>query len=148
MRRARETFLALVIRPAERCAAAEQEYWFASDVASFADLEAHLQDINEKLESVLAHTVTESNLDAANLRLIEEGRLSAQKCLHICAQLSDHIDRVQMGLMQHGRDSSELIDSVALLERVTSQGLQECKESLRITAGKLGKESCCTRLID
>ncbi|KAH8657386.1 hypothetical protein BGZ60DRAFT_531552 [Tricladium varicosporioides] len=91
------------------------------------DLEAHLQSIDEKLETIFSRNVTESSSDAAELRLIKEERMSAERCLQICAQLSDHINQIQF--------SPVLPD--ALPERLTSKSLQECKDSLNITAAKL-----------
>jgi len=91
------------------------------------DLEAHLQNINDKLESIFSRTATESASDAAELQLIKEERASAQKCLQICAQLSDHINQIQF--------TPELPDSEP--ERVTTDGLQECKNSLNLTMAKL-----------
>jgi hypothetical protein len=91
------------------------------------DLEAHLQSINEKLETIFSRTMTESASDAAELRLIKEERMSAQKCLQICAQLSDHIDQIQLGPEQ----------SHILPQRLTVEGLQECKNNLNLTTAKL-----------
>jgi ElaB/YqjD/DUF883 family membrane-anchored ribosome-binding protein len=91
------------------------------------DLEAHLQSIDDKLESIFARTATESASDAAELKLIKEERASAQKCLQICAQLSDHINQIQF--------TPELPDSEP--ERVATEGLQECKNSLNLTMAKL-----------
>jgi hypothetical protein len=71
--------------------------------------------------------VTESASDAAELRLIKEERISAQKCLQICAQLSDHINQIQF--------TPELPDT--LPKRLTTEGLQECKNSLNLTTAKL-----------
>jgi hypothetical protein len=71
--------------------------------------------------------VTESASDTAELRLIKEERTSAQKCLQICAQLSDHIDQIQL--------TPELPDT--LPRRLTTEGLQECKNSLNLTTTKL-----------
>ncbi|CZR62675.1 uncharacterized protein PAC_12572 [Phialocephala subalpina] len=91
------------------------------------DLEAHLQNIDEKLETIFSRTVTESPEDAAELRLIKEERMSAQKCLQICAQLSDHINQIQL--------TPEL--PITLPERLTTEGLRECKRSLDLTTAKL-----------
>ena len=91
------------------------------------DLEAHLESIDEKLESLFTRTVTDSDSDATELRLIKEERLSTQKCLQICSQLTDHINQIQLS------------DSESLPERVTKEGLQECQDNLRITAAKLEK---------
>ncbi|PVH71501.1 hypothetical protein DL98DRAFT_553643 [Cadophora sp. DSE1049] len=71
------------------------------------NLEAHLQNINKKLETIFSRTVVENPADVAELRLIKEERMSAQKCFQICAQL------------------------------FTTVGLQECKTSLHIVTAKL-----------
>jgi Fungal N-terminal domain of STAND proteins len=101
-----------------------------------ADLEAHLENIDEKLEIIFEQTVTESDSDAAELRLIKEEQLSTQKCLQICAQLSDHINQIQLTPKGSG-SSPGIIDPDAFPERVTNVGLQECKNSLMLTAAKL-----------
>jgi hypothetical protein len=80
--------------------------------------------------------VTESGLDATELRLIKEERMSTQKCLQICAQLSDHINQIQL-TPRHSGSSPGPMDSDALPERLTIEGLQECKNSLALTAAKL-----------
>jgi len=80
--------------------------------------------------------VTESDSDAAERRLIKEEQLSTQKCLQICAQLSDHINQIQLMPKRSG-SSLGLNDPDALPVRVTNMGLQECKNSLILTAAKL-----------
>jgi hypothetical protein len=74
--------------------------------------------------------------DAAELKLIKEEKLSAQKCLEICAQLSEHIDKIQLSYSRDG-SSEESTDPDDLPEKLTSKGLQDCKTSLSITAAKL-----------
>ncbi|KAH8751160.1 hypothetical protein BGZ57DRAFT_775119, partial [Hyaloscypha finlandica] len=91
------------------------------------DLEAHLQNIDEKLETIFSRTVAENPADEGELRLIKEERMSAQKCLQICAQLSDHINQIQFGNEE----------PLTLPERLTTVGLQECKNSLNIVTAKL-----------
>jgi len=91
------------------------------------DLEAHLQNIDEKIESIFSRTVAEDPADVAELRLIKQERTSVQKCLQICAQLSDHIDQIQLGNEE----------PLTLPERLTTAGLQECKTSLQIATTKL-----------
>ncbi|KAH7398112.1 hypothetical protein BKA64DRAFT_673566 [Cadophora sp. MPI-SDFR-AT-0126] len=91
------------------------------------DLEAHLQNIDEKLETIFSRTVAENPADVAELRLVKEERMSAQKCLQICAQLSDHIDQIQLGKEE----------PLTFPERLTTVGLQECKTSLHIATAKL-----------
>jgi len=82
--------------------------------------------------------VTESNLDATELKLIKEEKLSTEKCLQICDQLSNHIDQIQLTTTRIA-NSSGPSDPDAIPERVTNVGLQECKNSLTLTAVRLEK---------
>jgi hypothetical protein len=100
------------------------------------DLEAHLQSIDEKLEAIVGQTATGSSSDATEVRLIEEERLSTQKCLQICARLSEHITEIQ--LASKSNDSSpESMETDSVPQRLTFEGLQECKNSLAATTVKL-----------
>ncbi len=62
--------------------------------------------------------------------------MSTQKCLQICAQLSDHINQIQLTSESIG-SSPERLDPDTVPERLTINGLQECKKSLALTAAKL-----------
>jgi Fungal N-terminal domain of STAND proteins len=99
------------------------------------DLEAHLESIDEKLETIIGKSVKDSGSDTTELRLMEEERISTQKCLQICAQLSEHID--QIPLVSERNSSPGSMDSDNLPERITNNGLQECKSNLALTAAKL-----------
>jgi hypothetical protein len=99
------------------------------------DLETHLEGINEKLEDIMAKNTQNSNTNAGEAQLMEE-RLSTQKCLEICAQLSNHIDQIQQSRKARGK-STDSVSSSNVPERVTNEGLQECKNSLINTAAKL-----------
>lgn len=82
--------------------------------------------------------MTQPGTDAAELRSLREERLSTEKCLQICAQLSSHIDQIQ--LMSDEAGSSQASGGTeASPEWVTNEGLQECKNSLAATATKLEK---------
>jgi len=108
------------------------------------DLEHRLQVMDEKLESTLEHTVM-SDSDAAELRQIKEKQLSTQKCLQVCAQLSEHTDQIQLPSIQRGQTSPPSAEP----ERVTSEGLRECKAALSLTAAKLERrtEHLISRLV-
>ncbi|PLB49664.1 hypothetical protein P170DRAFT_456251 [Aspergillus steynii IBT 23096] len=105
-------------------------------VTAKADLEAHLETIDGKLELIFQKTVAGSDSDASELRLIEEERLSTEKCLQICTQLSNHISQIQS---THESDDSAPgpFDFDTLPERVTKESLQDCKKRLTLTAAKL-----------
>jgi hypothetical protein len=102
------------------------------------DLEARLESIDEKLECIVGKSVAQSGPDAADLQSMREERLSTEKCLQICAQLSEHIDQIQLASDRGGasRDQDSLNISP---ENLTNEGLQECKSSLALTAAKLEK---------
>lgn len=82
--------------------------------------------------------MAESSPNASELQLIKEERLSTEKCLQICAQLSDHIDQIQL-TPNRGGSSPSLNDSATLPEKVTNEGLQECKINLAHMKAKLEK---------
>ena len=98
-----------------------------------ADLEAHLESINEKLESLLGQALPGPDPDTLELRQIKEERLSTEKCLQICGQLSDHISQIQLTFQRSGSSAGPGLDT----EGVTNDGLQECKNSLHLTISKL-----------
>jgi hypothetical protein len=103
------------------------------------DLEDHLQNINEKLEAILERTVTGSSTDTTDttdLQLIKEERKSAQKCLQICAQLSNHINQIKPTLERSG-SSPGRTNPDAVPEKLTFEGLQECQKNLVATTAKL-----------
>jgi hypothetical protein len=102
------------------------------------DLEAHLENINEKLEAIFEQTVTDSNSEAATQQVIKEEQMSTQRCLQICAQLSQHIDQLQL-TPKTSEESPDSVNPKAFPETLTNIGLQECKNSLALTAAKLEK---------
>jgi hypothetical protein len=102
------------------------------------DLEDHLQSIDEKLEVIIGRSVTGTGSENTDLRLIREERKSTQKCLQICAQLSQHINQIQPTPKDsNGSPESLVSDSVPV--KLTFEGLQECKEQLTLTTAKLEK---------
>lgn len=105
-----------------------------------ADLEDHLENMDSKLEVILENTVARSHSDAdtAELQQIKEEKLSTERSLKLCAQLSDHIDQIWITRKGSGSSSGQS-DLESVPERLTNEGLQECKTSLSLTASKLGK---------
>jgi hypothetical protein len=103
-----------------------------------ADLQDHLQRIDDKFETVFGNSASRSDSDAAELQLINDERASTKKCLQICAQLSDHIDQIQLPSNLEDSSSGHM-DPDALPERLTNDVLQECKRNLALTAAKLEK---------
>jgi hypothetical protein len=101
-----------------------------------ADLEAHLQHIDEKLESVFARTLAESDSDKAELQQAKEEQASTLQCLQICGQLSEHISQIQDHVLQR-EDASSPTASRLYPETVIHKGLQDCRDQLDLTKTKL-----------
>lgn len=102
------------------------------------DLGAHLESLDEKMELILERTTKDPNSDGTELQRLKDERLSTEKCLEICTQLSQHIGEIAILKNRNGSSASE-DDPTAFPERVVSEGLQECQDSLNTTAAKLGE---------
>ena len=92
--------------------------------------------MDEKLELILRQNMPASELDATEVKRIKEELLSTEKCLQICARLSEHISQVQI-TAQRCASTSASGDSNSIPEKITNEGLQECKESLARMAREL-----------
>lgn len=113
------------------------------------DLKARLNSIDAKLAAVFERTVNETDSDARELQRIRAERASTQKCLEICAQLADHINRIQHR-PSPGLSTPTSVDAEAYPDRVTNEGLQACKERLAQTVASLEKhmQQLVDRLIE
>lgn len=101
------------------------------------DLRAHLEDVNEKLEMLLATAATRgTDPGGPDTEALREERLSTQQCLTICDQLSRQIDDIQLATRRRGgSDTNRGPDSMP--EILINEGLQACKETLDSTVEKL-----------
>lgn len=100
------------------------------------DLQAHLKNVDEKLNDVITQRVSESAPQDPDLRAIKEERLSAIRCLEICAQLSQHVDQMQL-ISDHDEDEMDDLGQDTISQRITREGLDACKDSLSHTAARL-----------
>lgn len=80
--------------------------------------------------------MTPPGANSAELHSLREERLSTEKCLQICAQLSSQIDQIQL-MSDEAGSSPESSETKESPEYVTNEGLQECKNSLAATSTKL-----------
>lgn len=98
------------------------------------DLEDHLQNVDEKLQSAFLQAAEQSGSDedAALVRQMQEERSSTQQCLAICARLSAYIGQIQPTLAANrGRDSADTRPAgVAVAEQITTDGLEGCRSAL------------------
>ena len=106
-----------------------------------ADLEDHLKSMDEKLESTFSRAAGRSEEDAIQIRQMQEERSSTQQGLVICAQLSAYISRIQpLSTADRGlrpADAQEMPPGIA--EHITTEGLEECRDTLNNTANRLEK---------
>jgi hypothetical protein len=101
------------------------------------DLQARLQSMDEKLASIVAQSVTESDSAAAELQLIEVERQSTQQCLEICTQLSEHINQLRFKPIYSSDRGTGPVEADLFSEQITKDGLQECRTRLSATSAKL-----------
>ncbi|XP_044715337.1 uncharacterized protein HRG_10916 [Hirsutella rhossiliensis] len=103
-----------------------------------SDLRAHLESIDEKIGVFLADAISETGSGAPELQTMQEERLSTQRCLEICDQLSKHIDEFQLATKRSG-SSSENEEPATFPEKVVNEGLNGCRKTLDNTVVKLGQ---------
>jgi vacuolar-type H+-ATPase subunit E/Vma4 len=96
------------------------------------DLEARLENIDEKLGTLMARTATSA--ETTELQSIKDERSSTQKCLLICAQLSELIE--QLRPTTTGGTSR---DGDGIPEKITSDGIKKCRTSMEETTARLEK---------
>ncbi|TQV90532.1 hypothetical protein IF1G_10855 [Cordyceps javanica] len=104
--------------------------------AARADLEERLGMIDDKLEQFLGQSLSSSSLEDGDVVQIREERQSTENSLQLCAELSDHITRIQLA-QARARSGTGTSKPSSLSERITHDGLQECKENLARMADKL-----------
>jgi hypothetical protein len=96
------------------------------------DLEARLETIDEKLEALIARTAVGPEGEASDLQRIKDERSSTKKCLLVCAQFSKLIEQLQPTLA-YGTSQ----DPDAIPEKITSDGIEECRISIEKTTARL-----------
>lgn len=111
-----------------------------------ADLEDRLETIIEKLDDI-EQRVTGSASGSYEFQQIKEEKLSTEKSLQICAQLSAHIEQIQLAVTpsSHPDDGS---DHTSTSDKITREGLEDCKSSLSrmITKLKVHEKELFNRL--
>ena len=109
-----------------------------------ADLEEHLQEINEKLQSLSLRGITISDYSSAERRQIQEERDSTQQYLKIYAQLVTHIDQLQPTVFESIPTLSDAyqapgsqLGGLPSARLITADTFKACKERLSDTTIKL-----------
>ena len=98
------------------------------------DLQGHLHQINQKLQSLSQQPRRDSSAeeDDAERSQIQDEKKSAQQCLEICARVSEHIDQIQLNDF---RDISVPADEV----QRTTQSQDRRPSAQAVTAKALGR---------
>ncbi|EPS45724.1 hypothetical protein H072_265 [Dactylellina haptotyla CBS 200.50] len=111
-----------------------------------SDLEERLDLINKKLDDLtISHTPnlssigTQGRTEEGNQEVIEEKK-SIEKCLEICVQVSEHIDRVRSGSILKPPATSSGASSSSKAAQITTDALDGCKIELSNTASALQQE--------
>jgi hypothetical protein len=111
------------------------------------DLEDHLQEIDNRLQTLLLQGTRMSDEDAAEREQILEERDSTKQCLAICAQVSEHLDQLRPNAFEDvsaAQGNHQMM--VAMLrdltpaKQVTTHSFKECKEILTKTTSKLEEQ--------
>lgn len=88
------------------------------------------------MDAMLGKNVAGSTPNTSELMQIKEEKLSTEKSLAICAQLSMHISQLQFATTP-APSTGGSTDTSSVPEKITQEGLEECKTSLSRMATKL-----------
>jgi hypothetical protein len=109
-----------------------------------ADLEEHLQQIDDKLQALSLQDLAISDEIVAERRQIQEERDSTQQCLKICAQVVTHIDQHQPTIFENTSTPSDgyqapdtKLGGFPSARIITADTFKVCKEKLSDTTMKL-----------
>ncbi|KAG4279579.1 hypothetical protein FPRO04_13583 [Fusarium proliferatum] len=87
------------------------------------DLEAHLADVKQKLDALACRAIASPEPDEATIRYIENERISTEKGLQFCLQLSQHIDQIQLQFAAEEGHTPSLLGSHPTSNMLVSEGL-------------------------
>jgi hypothetical protein len=106
-----------------------------------ADLEEHLENINDKLRNISLRGAGISDTDAAERQQLQEERDSTQKCLEICAHVLTQIDEVHpnasINISATYQAPITTLSSLTSAQLVTSSTMNACRENLTNTITQL-----------
>jgi hypothetical protein len=111
---------------------------------TISDLEQHLQNINNRLQTISAQEskISEQNI-AERTQLYEEIE-STQQCLSICSQASEHIDKVQPSVLgnipaNQGDRQMTVTTFQGFLpaKQITNNALEDCRGMIANTTSEL-----------
>ncbi|KAF4435395.1 putative pathogenicity protein CRX2 [Fusarium austroafricanum] len=101
------------------------------------DLEAHLADVKQKLDALACRAIASPEPDEATIRYIENERISTEKGLQFCLQLSQHIDQIQLQFAAEEGHTPSLLGPHPTSNMLVSEGLGGCKDYIGFALERL-----------
>ncbi|CAJ0545146.1 Ff.00g086190.m01.CDS01 [Fusarium sp. VM40] len=101
------------------------------------DLEVHLEDVKQKLDVLASRALVSPEVDEATFKYIENERLSTEKGLQLCLQLSQQIDQIQLQYATEEGHTPSLLGPHPTSNMLVSEGLDGCKEYLGFALERL-----------
>jgi hypothetical protein len=102
------------------------------------DLEDRLAEIVQKLEDLSLSKTGSSGVNAEIIKRVEGERISTEKALQLCTELSQHIDEIQRSYPRDD-DLPHLSDSGTTSNRLFSEGIDGCKDYVAFALSRLEK---------
>ncbi|KAJ4248149.1 hypothetical protein NW762_012919 [Fusarium torreyae] len=103
------------------------------------DLEAHLAEVKHKLDALTSRPAASTDSDVTIIACIEDERLSTEKGLQLCQELSKHIDDIQHRFTTGEQQPSRLFEPYPNSKMLVNDGLNSCKEYLDFSLQRLKK---------
>ncbi|TLS20688.1 uncharacterized protein PpBr36_11030 [Pyricularia pennisetigena] len=103
------------------------------------NLEAHLDQIQQKLKDLAERNTTGLTSHAAIRQRMEQEQSSTEKGIAFCASLSQEIEKIQLDFFRGRRSSPNIQGSGSTSEMLVSEGLDGCMNHMRVTLEQLEK---------
>src|SRR5690349_2454746 len=103
------------------------------------DLEAHLEDIQQKLEALTLRTTAGANPDTSTRHHMEEERRSTEKALQFCTLLEQQIEQIHADFLNSSHTSQNGQVDSSSSGMIFGDGLDGCLHHLRFTLAHLEK---------
>ncbi|KAI1840256.1 hypothetical protein JX266_013537 [Neoarthrinium moseri] len=103
------------------------------------DLEAHLEEIRQKLEALCQRADASPGPDEAVRKRMEDEQQSTEKGLEFCAALSQAIEKIQIDFFGGTRGFSDIQKTDSTSGMLLGEGLGGCMHHMRFTLDQLEK---------
>ncbi|KAI1839577.1 hypothetical protein JX266_014212 [Neoarthrinium moseri] len=108
-------------------------------VTTTVDLEAHLEEIQQKLEVLCQRAAADPGPDESVRKHMEDEQQSTEKGLEFCAALSEAIEKIQVNFFGGRRGSLDIQRPDSTSGMLLGEGLDGCMHHMRFTLDQLEK---------